>query len=132
MDIQATLNAMADLQRSTRSQYHVTLGALVELAKKATGVVRFDDGGGPGYAMSYRGYYSDLAFDRADEQPAAEFLQLVEGAVGEAFDGYKGGEFVMGLDTPLWRAQYGCTGDAIVSASIVDGDLVLHCKNVDD
>lgn len=73
---------------------------------------------------SYRGYYDDLAFDRGDKIPVAEALKLCRGAMGEVFEGYKGGDFQMGRNTPVWRASYGRCGHKIVSVRD-DGTLEL-------
>jgi len=130
MDIQKLMDALSEASRNTRSDYHVTLGQLIELVKGTTGLVRFTDGGGPGEEMSYRGYYSDLSFGEGPPAQAAAFLEQLQKALGATYEGYKGGDYVMGPETPLWRGIYGSTGDAIVSADYEDGDLVLRCKSV--
>jgi hypothetical protein len=131
MDLQKLVGAMDEMGRQTRAEYHVTLGVMVAKAEKATGVVRFADGDAPGEEMSYRGYYSDLSFDTQEEpKPAADFLAQCRKALGDTYRGYKGGDFTMDKDTPLWRAAYGSTGDAIVRAKLEDGDLVLYCLPV--
>lgn len=131
MDLQKMIDAFAAADRNTRGDYHVTLGSLIELAKSATGVVRFRDGGGPGREMSYRGYYSDLSFEPASPSKAADFVAQCEKALNATYEGYKGGDYTMGANTPLWRAPYSCCGDAIIDAAIEDGDLVLTCKRID-
>jgi hypothetical protein len=131
MDIQKLMEITLSAHRDSRSDYHVTLSEVIDLARSAAGVVRFTDGGGPGEEESYRGYYSDLSFNLEGETPAVDFLKQCEAALGTTYGGYKGGDFQMNGDTPLWRAEYGNTGEAIVDAEIVDGDLVLRCKRVD-
>jgi hypothetical protein len=85
-------------------------------------VVKFDVGGQPCREHSYRGYYSDLALDSKDEPTTAgELLAILKRALGETYGGYKGGDFVMGADTPLWMASYGSTGRAIIA--LIDGVL---------
>jgi hypothetical protein len=128
--MQAMLDAISESNRLTRAQYHVTLGKVIVLASKATGTVRFSDGGSPGDEMSYRGYYSDLSFDMRDgsPKPASVFLEQCVTALGKTYEGYKGGDFTMTENTPLWRASYGCCGDAIVQAAVDEtGDIILHC-----
>jgi hypothetical protein len=57
---------------------------------------------------SYRGYYSDLAFEGGTSQiEAHELLASCKSAMGKVFTGYKGGDFMMGELTPLWVASYG-------------------------
>jgi hypothetical protein len=131
MDAQKLIDITLSALRDSRSDYHVTLSQMIALAKSATGVVRFTDGGGPGEEESYRGYYSDLSFNLGDEIPAVDFLKQCEAALGATYSGYKGGDYQMHEDTSLWRAEYGNTGEAIIDAEIVDGDLVLRCKRVD-
>ena len=65
---------------------------------------------------SYRGYYSDLYFERqAGTRPASELLADCKAAMGQVFEGYKGGDYVMGALTPLWIATYGCTGRKLMA-----------------
>ena len=107
-----------------RSQYHLTLGELMDELKNKNplAVVKFDHNvESPWKAMSYRGYYSDLAFDTSDTpMTVAALLELCEDAYEKEFIGYKGGEFIVTGDTPLWVASYACTGRAIIN--IIDQD----------
>ncbi len=66
---------------------------------------------------SYRGYYSDLAFseDRDTRQTARDALSMAGACLGQFFDGYKGGEYNMGIDAPVWIAFYGSCGRMLVS-----------------
>lgn len=94
-------------------------------------IYRGDDSHSPGALMSYRGFYADLAFDRArGVSSVGELLAECRKALGKKYNGYKGGEFEMGSDTPLWVAYYGCTGDAIVDVSLVGSVVVLKTKSV--
>jgi hypothetical protein len=67
-------------------------------------------------AHSYRGYYSDLAFETSpgQQKTAKETLAIVRGCVGKVFQGYKGGYFPMHSNSPVWIAGYGCCGVKIV------------------
>ncbi len=135
MDIRDFVSAMANIARSERSNYHTTLGEAIEALKPAnprTPVV-LDVGGSVGKIGSYRGYYADLALAPSDvPMDAASLIDRLVIAVGETFIGYKGGEFTMGLDTPLWVAPYGdATGIAVVGVS-VGGDVVtIHTRQID-
>lgn len=76
---------------------------------------------------SYRGYYCDLAFEPSDNRnriTASVALALCKGAMGEVFQGYKGGDFQMGRNTPLWLSNYGRTGQKIMGIRD-DGSLEL-------
>lgn len=58
---------------------------------------------------SWRGSYDELALGygpsslRDGDDPTVEkMLDILKGAVGKEFYGWKGGEYTMHLDTPLW------------------------------
>mgnify|MGYP006078505723 FL=1 len=79
-----------------------------------------------GEADSYRGYYSDLAFAPLyDTEPRTVKEALKEAllAHGKTFEGYKGGEFTMEGDTPVWYSHYGSCGPAIIG--ITDEGVIL-------
>jgi hypothetical protein len=75
---------------------------------------------------SYRGYYRDLAIQWSDWErgtkddlgTVGKLLARLKAAVGEAFEGYKGGEFTMNEETPLWCAEYGRCGEAIHAVKV--------------
>lgn len=133
MDIQKLLDAMSDMPRNTRSDYHLTLGELTEklASLPADTPVRFDDGMGVGEEDSYRGFYSDLAFATgAPDTMAASVLLACHRAATNTYTGYKGGDFKYGPDTPLWRGEWGCCGPAIIAALEQDGKLILVTKDL--
>jgi hypothetical protein len=134
MDIQATINAMSDVMRDTRTKYHLTLGGFIAALEAAdqTKEVRFKDTpNSPANPHSYRGYYSDLSFENTElPVTVAEFLKILKGCLGQTFEGWKGGDFVMSEDTPLWNSEEGSTGDAIVGYEIgISFDLIT--KTID-
>lgn len=136
MDMQALLNAMSDGWRRDRSKYHVTLGRMIEAMKQANpdAVVSLDFGGHPGGPISYRGYYADLAFEPSNEPITARaFLKVCQESLGKTFEGYKGGDFLMGEDAPLWSASYGTSSDgrAIVDVVQQPDRVVLKTKVVE-
>ena len=113
----------------------MTLGELIEKleayitldGKKKSERILIDFAGlMPTGLSSYRGYYHQLAIeydeatwaDRKDMR-IAKFLKLCKEAVGKEFTGWKGGEFTMSKDTPLWVANSGNTGSTIVTGVIV-------------
>jgi DNA/RNA-binding domain of Phe-tRNA-synthetase-like protein len=68
----------------------------------------------PGEVDSYRGYYEDLAIEFSQVKcTVGGLLQRLKNAVGEVFEGYKGGEYQMNKNTAVWVADYGSTGRAI-------------------
>ncbi len=68
---------------------------------------------GFGAPHSYRGYYDCLAFEPVENTTIGEMLEHAESALGETFEGYKGGTYLMDQRTDVWLAQYGCCGEGI-------------------
>ena len=141
-DFQAYLNAILETFRQSRSSYHITLGELIEKLDELSNEgfencpVLVDDADYLGRLDSYRGYYSDLAFELGEERKnVGMLLKECRFALNATYMGYKGGEFVMGEDTPLWIADYGvATGRAIIimTWSPSTYELSLSTKMVDD
>lgn len=136
MNLQALVDAMGEAGRMTRSRYQMTLGKMLRALEGCDAdmpvVFGGADAGSPSHAHSYRGYYSDLSFERSDSAvTVAEFKKQCSRAVGATYEGYKGGDFVMGDDTPLWCASYGSCGNAIIDLSTVDGKVILTTKDVE-
>lgn len=133
MDMQGLVNAMGETSRLTRSQYHLTLGKLIAALNEANPQMEvvFDCGGSPGGPHSYRGYYSDLSFPAVGKITAGALLALCNAVLGSTLEGYKGGDFLMKDDTPLWHAAWGSCGLAIVGIGEHRGKLVLETKNID-
>jgi hypothetical protein len=134
MNIQALMNMITDAGNRERSRYHVTLGKLIAAIKDVPGdtPVVFDDGEeGPCFPHSYRGYYSDLAFSDGKGATVDQLRKDCLESLGKTFEGYKGGDYTMHKDTPLWRAAYGCCGRAVVDIRSEPNKLVLVTKDVD-
>jgi len=108
MNIQALFDGMTAQAQRQRATTQMTLGKLIdalEAMPKRAEVANLRD------AHSYRGYYSDMAFERAEgTRQAADLLEECRTAMGHVFHGYKGGDFVMGALTPVWVASYGNCG----------------------
>ncbi len=91
------------------------LGMLIkdlEKYKDAFLEVEFDDGTIPTNFESWRGSYCELALNYKDKG-VCHTPTLYRNAFntnGSMFVGYKGGEFIMDLDTPIHQANYGETG----------------------
>lgn len=137
MDIQALFDTISDAARDTRKHYHMTIDTLSDVIAALpdrTIPVVFDYGTDTSVRSvdSYRGYYADLALEPGDQLCTADQLYvMLKRAHGATFEGYKGGDFVMDGDTPLWSAHYGSTGPAIVDAKVIGDRLVLITKRVD-
>ena len=136
MDIQALVDSMSECSRRDRSQYHLTLGGLIKKLEAADPdlFVKCSDGQIPGELSSYRGYYSDLAFEPTDEATTVGvLLSGCKKALDATFGGYKGGDFVMGADTPLWISPYGlCHELAVMDMVEIEGQAILVVKHLTD
>jgi hypothetical protein len=62
---------------------------------------------------SYRGSYYDLAFEPAWDVTVGDMLADARSALGATFEGYKGGDFVMGEHADCWLASWGNLGETI-------------------
>lgn len=74
--------------------------------------VEFDDGNIPTDFTSWRGSYCELALSYKNEGICyvSTLYRYSFNANGSTFVGYKGGNFVMDLDTPIHQANYGKVG----------------------
>jgi hypothetical protein len=44
------------------------------------------------------------------ENPTVEeWIEILKEAIGKTFTGYKGGDYTMSKNTPVWLAEYGCS-----------------------
>ncbi|MXY79729.1 MAG: hypothetical protein F4Y94_08610 [Chloroflexi bacterium] len=139
VNFQAQWDALSAALRDVRSGYHLTLGELLDTlagVHEWTPVI-VDRGGSVRGFRSYRGYYEDLALEPAEVTITAGSLRREAAAAeGHTFEGYKGGDFTMGRDAPLWIATYGsASGLAIVGIAVgespVDPKVRLITKLVD-
>ena len=76
---------------------------------------------------SWRGAYSELAIGykltgydvtnvhHSDSCTITEFIELLKDAVLKPFTGWKGGEFIMSDDTPVWVSNYGNASDTAIT-----------------
>ena len=92
----------------------LTLGELIEQLEKVPNKdlpVILDGCYYPSGLSSWRGDYAELAieYDGDVRMFLSKFLEMLKGAVGKTYDGYKGGLYKMRSDTPLWVANYGTT-----------------------
>ena len=71
-----------------------------------------------GDAFSYRGYYEDISFEPFDMVTVKEALIEAENSNGAIFEGWKGGDFRMDNDTPVWYAHEGSSGSEIVFITV--------------
>ena len=121
--LQALLDDMSAQLQKDRAGSQMTLGDLISALESLPEGSEVD---GIGEPHSYRGYYEDLAFKRIrDKRKASEVLSDAKAAMGEVFRGYKGGDYMMGKQTPVWVADYGCLGEKIMGIN-PDGSFSLE------
>lgn len=137
MSLQNVFDAFSGAMRSQRSDYHLTLGQAIDILTKYNGaaIIRLEDGKGLGRPHSFRGYYSDLALEPKDTPgTVAELLSDLTAVHNRELTGYKGGEYLMDSDTPLWVAFYGTSSDiAITGLDLADAGerIVVLTRNTE-
>ena len=68
---------------------------------------------------SYRGDYSDLAFEPCRDIALSDMLQAARDALGATFTGWKGGDYTMSKHTLCWIAYRGSgEGETIGALSL--------------
>lgn len=119
-NLQAMIDGMGAQWQRERAASQMTLGEMIKVLEAMPEGAEIE---GIGDLDSYRGYYSDLAFAPVSDKAAAtKVLALCRAAMGKVFEGYKGGDYVMGALTPLWIANYGDCGNKIISIN-EDGSI---------
>lgn len=112
MNMQDLIDGMGQRMMRERSETQMTLGKLIaclETMPPDSNVYGLTN------PHSYRGYYTDLAFEHnCDMVKASDLLAICKDAMGKVFQGYKGGDYVMGALTPVWVAPYGVTGEKLI------------------
>lgn len=110
--MQALVRGLSIAQQSIRAAEQMTLGELIRALEGTRPDLKIVGFGRP---RSYRGYYEDLAFEPVEQtQTAAELLEVAKGCMGRTFQGWKGGDYVMHENTPLWIAEWGDPGMRIL------------------
>jgi len=89
----------------------LSLGELIEIlqAQPQDIVLPF----GFGCPDSYRGYYDAIMFRPELNITIAQMLTWAKSANGAFYSGYKGGEYLMSLETEIYLARWGETGGPI-------------------
>jgi hypothetical protein len=95
-----------------------------------------DDGTVPIGLCSWRGSYGELSIDSRtgrDARTVAEMLRESRAADGGAFTGYKGGEYKMDRETPVWADPWGeCDYRVPRGLAVVGGRVEIITANVGD
>jgi hypothetical protein len=135
MDLQSYLESATKKMReaSFADSPQLTLGELLALLKDIPTksgddavTIEFDFGTAyPTGFSSWRGSYAEIAINYAlsgydewksedaqfDHKDLTDFVKELEGAIGKTYTGWKGGEFTMTADTPVWVANDGNVGN---------------------
>ncbi len=120
--LQDMIDGMSARLQKERSASQMTLGELIERLEAMPPLNMVDKLESP---HSYRGYYSDLAFERGESKMmATELLAIAKECMGKEFEGYKGGEFLMGQSTPVWISNYGTASGAKLMEIVDDGTII--------
>lgn len=120
MNMQALIDGMSAQWQRERAETQMTLGKLIAALEAMPANADIAGLTGP---HSYRGYYSDLAFEPTEGTvKAGDLLAACKGAMGQVFEGYKGGDYVMGSLTPVWVSYYGTTGKKLMALN-ADGSI---------
>jgi hypothetical protein len=142
MDLATVLHAMVDKQRAEAfaKSEQLSLGELVlkldAIADKTKAVV-FDFGDNAPVGLgSWRGIYAELSlhYGQVERTCVADVLAWLREADGKTFEGYKGGDFTMSRQTPIWVANYGQSGisgykdsseyTSVAVVDVMDGEKV--------
>lgn len=111
--MQALVDGLGAAWQRERAGSQFTLGTMIEALENMDGQGAYVDALCDPH--SYRGYYCDLAFEPAEGRVlVSDLLAVCRSALGEVFEGYKGGDYTMGKSTPVWISYYGSTGRKIV------------------
>lgn len=113
-------------EREKRSREGLTLGELIDTLRSMSPDTKVSN---LTFPHSYRGYYTDLAFEKeSGTRLASELLSECESALHRTFCGYKGGEYGMNRETSVWVAEYGCTGERLIRLGS-DGTIETKIPN---
>lgn len=125
IDIQHLVYGMNAQWSRERAATQLTLGNLIEVLEAMPPDAHVI---GLCEPHSYRGYYTDLAFKQGTSGTTAAVLaKQCRACMGKVFQGYKGGDFVMGALTPLFLANYGECGQRIVAMN-ADGTITTSLE----
>lgn len=135
MDMQKLVDMMGEASRQTRAQYQLTLGGMITRLDTMPSdmPIEYEDGGHPSGPHSYRGYYSDLSFEvEPGAATVAQVSAMLKSALGQTFEGYKGGGYTMGEGAPLWSSPYGDnSGVALMAVKVVGQRAIIETKQID-
>lgn len=107
----------------------ITLGDLYETCSRIDRRIPLN--GGMPRCHSWRGDYYQLTLEQDNSVLATvvDLTRVLHLAHGAIFEGYKGGDYEMGSNTPIWNDPYGVyLRRAILGIKITGGQLRLVTK----
>lgn len=90
----------------------------------------------PTWFRSYRGYYDQIALGHSSfdyDTPVTRdiLLERTIASIGMTLTGYKGGQYVMTADTPIWVANASDpSGYALTRVQDTGYDIILHTVKI--
>ena len=133
----------------TLGEFSDRLFALREAGAPLETEVVIQDGGHPLQFCSWRGDYRQLSIDHWCDSDDPEYVEHMAAKAGRTdlagwlkecewaeegheFEGYRGGEYVMGRGTPVWVAQaHSSLGRMLTGAKFVDGRIVIQTHTLE-
>lgn len=138
MDLQGLVNAMGDMAKQERSNYHITLGELISALEGASDknlpvLISHDPSKSVTMPHSYRGYYSDLSIEPSNEITTVEgLLDELSEVHNKELTGWKGGEYLMSDSVPIWISEEGTnSGNAVIDVMHNEKNVTLITKLID-
>jgi hypothetical protein len=109
--LQAYLDGLSAGAKAERSDdRYLNLGDLIDKLRVCplNYLINIDNCDGVGDISSYRGYYEDCAIEPSIEVGnVGSAIAKLEAVLNTELTGYKGGEYLMKENTPLWISPYG-------------------------
>lgn len=112
------------------------LGTLVDTVRNAPKgtIVVTDTGESVSNPHSYRGYYEQASIEPSStgQTLSEDFAAELDAFIDTEAEGWKGGEFYMDSDTPVWISPEGTyTGRALVGIEMDGNVMVLMTEEID-
>jgi hypothetical protein len=135
-DIHTLISTMTGAADETRKGYHASVGDLIDHLRSLPvdqPILELRAG-----LSSYRGYYTDVAivnrpgtvYDRDGDiegidvdwgTTAGVRADAIESIIGKYFTGYKGGDYKIARDKPLWYAEDNGDCSQVAVVGFIDG-----------
>lgn len=132
MQFQTMMNALVfkAVQEEMAQKGIITIGELILKMENISNLddylVALPDERFAGEIDSYRGHYDHLAIGGQDgPRKASSFLEELRSCLGKEFKGYKGGEFIMNKNTPIWVADYSCCGEGVLGIQVDEAQKII-------